>query len=68
MITISRPISMDDFAAAIVKYIPFDGNYNIFDIGSMNGGDARRLKQFFPQSDIYAFEANKYIFYVMSVR
>lgn len=55
---ISRPIYMDDFAVEILKYIPADSNYNIFDIGSMNGNDARKLKEYFPNSSAYAFEAS----------
>lgn len=50
-------ITMPLFANSIKKYISYKENLNIFEIGSRDGKDGRFFKSEFPNSTVYAFEA-----------
>jgi FkbM family methyltransferase len=51
-------IDMDMYFDTISKYISSDEKINIFDIGSRDGKDAKKLLSFYPNSNVYAFEAS----------
>ena len=51
-------IDMDMYFESISKYIDKDQNVTIFEIGSRDGKDAKRLASFYPNSTVYAFEAS----------
>lgn len=51
-------IDMHMFFETIKKYFDVTQHYTIFEIGSRDGNDARILKNYFPNSIVYAFEAS----------
>lgn len=51
-------IDMDMYFETLSKYIDRYQKINIFEIGSRDGKDARKLSSLYPNSTVYAFEAS----------
>lgn len=49
-------ITMEEFSKLIDHYVNVDRNFNIIEIGSLDGGDAIFLKEKYPNSNVYAIE------------
>lgn len=50
-------ISMDMFCETINQFQNYSEEYTIFEIGSRDGIDSKKMKSYFKNSDVYAFEA-----------